>query len=132
MSHFWIVLKTLKRCKSVCVRVRGMMLYIFLFIILSSIQRRNLFFIKMTSEKMARLLKFSRTFIFDCFWTFTFDPCNDKVCKQKWSCISVFNKSYILRTESSKWFSPVCSPFHLVDNLQTCILTQFETLKSEF
>ena len=93
MSHFWVVLKTLKRCKSVCLRVRGMMLYIFLFIILGSIQRGNLFLIKLTSEKMARFLKFSQILIFKCFWTFTFDPRNDKVCKQNWSSKLVFDKS---------------------------------------
>ena len=58
MLHFRTDLKALKRCKSVCVWVRGMKLYIFLFIILSSVQWKNLFFIKWTPKKMEQVRSF--------------------------------------------------------------------------
>ena len=51
MLHFRTALKALKRCKSVCVWVRGTKLYIFLFIILSYVQWKNLFFHKIDSKK---------------------------------------------------------------------------------
>ena len=76
--------------------------------------------------------KFLQILIFDYFQTFIFNPPNDKTFKYKCPRNSVFDKSYILRTEPAECFSWVCSRFNFLDNLQTCILRQFETLKSEF